>query len=46
MSETFAVIARGVHAGDEVVTDGQLRLTSGALVEVKGTTGQPPGEDK
>jgi membrane fusion protein, multidrug efflux system len=45
-SETLAVIAQGLHAGDQVVTDGQLRLTSGALVEVKGTTGQPPGEDK
>jgi membrane fusion protein, multidrug efflux system len=34
----FAVIAQGVKSGDEVVTDGQLRLTSGALVEVKGVT--------
>ncbi len=32
----YAVIAQGVRAGDEVVTDGQLRLVSGALVEVKG----------
>src|SRR5947208_15376968 len=29
---TFAVIAQGVHAGDQVVTGGQLRLTSGAPV--------------
>lgn len=32
----YAVIADGVHAGDAVVTDGQLRLVSGAPVEVKG----------
>src|SRR5882762_366537 len=34
---SYAVIAQGVAAGDEVVTDGQLRLVSGAPVEVKGT---------
>jgi multidrug efflux system membrane fusion protein len=33
----FAVLAQGVRAGDEVVTDGQLRIVSGAPVEVKGT---------
>jgi multidrug efflux system membrane fusion protein len=32
----YAVIAQGVRAGDEVVTDGQVRLVSGATVEVKG----------
>lgn len=32
----YAVIAEGVHAGDAVVTDGQLRLVSGAPVDVKG----------
>jgi multidrug efflux system membrane fusion protein len=32
----YAVIAQGVRAGDEVVTDGQVRLVSGAPVEVKG----------
>ena len=32
----YAVIASGVRPGDEVVTDGQLRLVSGASVEVKG----------
>jgi multidrug efflux system membrane fusion protein len=32
----YAVIAEGVRAGDEVVTDGQVRLVSGAAVEVKG----------
>src|SRR5213596_2986441 len=34
---SYAVIAQGVAPGDEVVTDGQLRLVSGAPVEVKGT---------
>ena len=32
----YAVIAQGVRAGEEVVTDGQVRLVSGAAVEVKG----------
>lgn len=32
----YAVIAQGVRPGDEVVTDGQLRLVPGAPVEVKG----------
>jgi membrane fusion protein, multidrug efflux system len=32
----YTVIAQGVRAGDEVVTDGQLRLVNGAPVEVKG----------
>jgi len=32
----YAVIAQGVQPGDQVVTDGQLRLVSGAAVEVKG----------
>jgi len=32
----FTVIAQGVRPGDEVVTDGQVRLVSGAPVEVKG----------
>ena len=31
----YAVIREGVRAGDEVVTDGQVRLVSGAPVEVK-----------
>lgn len=33
----YTVLAQGVRAGDEVVTDGQLRIVSGAPVEVKGT---------
>jgi multidrug efflux system membrane fusion protein len=32
----YSVIAQGVNAGDEVVTDGQVRLVPGAAVEVKG----------
>jgi membrane fusion protein, multidrug efflux system len=36
------VIAKGVSAGDEVVTDGQLRLTPGAHV-VTGTRGEGAG---
>src|SRR5437879_179306 len=32
----YAVIAQGVQAGDQVVTDGQVRLVPGAPVEVKG----------
>jgi multidrug efflux system membrane fusion protein len=32
----YAVIGQGVRAGEEVVTDGQIRLVSGAAVEVKG----------
>lgn len=35
----FAVLTKGVQAGDLVVTDGQLRLVSGAAVELKGGTG-------
>src|SRR5881296_3418076 len=33
----YAVIAQGVRAGEEVVTDGQVRLVNGAPVEVKGS---------
>ena len=32
-----SVIASGLHAGDTVVTDGQLRLTPGARVTIHGT---------
>src|SRR2546422_615930 len=35
---SYIVIAQGVAPGDEVVTDGQLRLVPGAPVEVKGVT--------
>src|SRR5213083_1901310 len=40
---SYAVIAQGVAPGDEVVTDGQLRLVSGAQVEVKGVA--EPGRE-
>ena len=33
----LTVISQGVRVGDQVVTDGQLRLTTGAPVEIKGT---------
>ena len=39
---TYAVIAQGVSAGDQVVTDGQLRLTAGATVEIKGVAAADP----
>ncbi len=34
----YAILTRGagVHVGEQIVTDGQLRLTTGAAVEVKG----------
>jgi len=32
----YAILVQGVQAGDQVVTDGQLRLVPGASVEVKG----------
>src|SRR6059036_4028504 len=35
-SGAYTVISQGVRVGDEVVTDGQVRLVSGAPVEVKG----------
>ena len=41
IDETNAVIDQGLAPGDRVVTDGQLRLVSGARIEVKngGTSG-------
>ncbi len=41
-----AVIAKGLQAGEIVVTDGQLLLAPSALVEVKGTTAQDLGSAK
>jgi multidrug efflux system membrane fusion protein len=35
----FAVIAKGLSGGERVVTDGQLRLSPGALVEIKPSGG-------
>lgn len=42
----LTVLDRGVAAGETVVTDGQLRLTNGAKVQVKGASGAdaPPKE--
>jgi membrane fusion protein, multidrug efflux system len=37
-TEAWAIITRGVAPGDEVVTDGQLRLAPGAKIVVKGAT--------
>jgi membrane fusion protein, multidrug efflux system len=31
----LAVVAKGLAGGERVVTDGQLRLSPGALVEIK-----------
>jgi multidrug efflux system membrane fusion protein len=44
-TEEWAVIARGVAPGDQVVTDGQLRLAPGSKVVVKGagTAGEGAG---
>jgi len=36
---TFAVIAKGLSGGERVITDGQLRLSPGALVEIKPSGG-------
>jgi multidrug efflux system membrane fusion protein len=38
-----AVVKEGVTAGEQVVTDGQLRLVPGARVEIKP---QPTAKDK
>jgi membrane fusion protein, multidrug efflux system len=38
----LAVIAGGIHAGDVVVTEGQLRLTAGAKVSVLNTPATTP----
>jgi multidrug efflux system membrane fusion protein len=35
-AEGVVAIAKGVAAGERVVTDGQLRLFPGAKVEIKG----------
>ncbi|HUL49369.1 MAG TPA: efflux RND transporter periplasmic adaptor subunit [Gemmatimonadales bacterium] len=49
-TDTYAVLVRNgaVRPGDEVVTDGQLRLTPGAKVQITGTSntegGSPPAD--
>jgi multidrug efflux system membrane fusion protein len=37
------VIAQGLSAGEEVVTDGHLRLTPGAHVTITGARGEAAG---
>ncbi|MGH9441334.1 MAG: efflux RND transporter periplasmic adaptor subunit [Thermoanaerobaculia bacterium] len=40
----LTVVARGLSPGERVVTDGQLRLTSGVRVEIKGSGPRPASE--
>lgn len=40
MTDEVAVLAQGVSPGEQVVTDGQVRLTDGARVQVLVPTGQ------
>jgi membrane fusion protein, multidrug efflux system len=40
----FAVVAKGLSPGERVVTDGQLRLTAGARVEIKNAETRPASE--
>jgi multidrug efflux system membrane fusion protein len=42
-SET--IVAKGLQAGETVVTDGQPRLTAGAKVEVRGAGGRGPAPE-
>jgi multidrug efflux system membrane fusion protein len=37
----LAVVARGLQAGEQVVTEGQLRLAPGARVEIRKAEGKP-----
>jgi len=41
-SGVYAVLSQGVRSGDQVVTDGQLRIVSGTPVEVKGAAAGAP----
>jgi multidrug efflux system membrane fusion protein len=41
-AEDYVVIAKGLAAGQRVVTDGQLRLVPGARVEIKTGASTPP----
>jgi multidrug efflux system membrane fusion protein len=48
-AEGVVVIAKGLSAGERVVTDGQLRLSPGAKVELRTDApgaGAPPGRDE
>ena len=42
----LTVIASGISAGDEVVTDGQLRLTPGARITEKSAPASAAGTDE
>jgi multidrug efflux pump subunit AcrA (membrane-fusion protein) len=42
-SDSIAVLSAGVNPGDQVVVDGQLRLTEGARVQVQ-NKGDGPGQ--
>jgi membrane fusion protein, multidrug efflux system len=42
--DPYTILASGVQAGDQVVTDGQSRLVSGALVDIKGGAGATEGD--
>ena len=39
----LAVIASGLQPGEQVVTDGQLRLTAGAKVDIRSSSSSPEG---
>lgn len=41
----LTIIAKGIDAGERVVTDGQLRLAPGAHVEIKSGPGSPGGTE-
>jgi multidrug efflux system membrane fusion protein len=43
-TDSLAVLAGGLAAGAQVITDGQLRLTEGARVAIR-TAGQRSGRD-
>jgi membrane fusion protein, multidrug efflux system len=40
------IVASGLQAGEQVVTDGQARLTGGAKVEVRAPGGRPGGGER
>ena len=42
-ADAYAIVATGVRPGDDVVTDGQSRLVSGAQVEIKSGAGGAGG---
>jgi multidrug efflux system membrane fusion protein len=43
-SGVYTVLSQGVQSGDQVITDGQLRVVSGAPVEVKGASDGTAGD--